>query len=86
MVSDIKQEMERIWSETCGSWENCNVENIQSFLSQCSEKGIDPQYCMSWVEQHSHQIPNWSAISTVSLEWVNEHTSTGSPVNGKEPQ
>jgi hypothetical protein len=86
MVKDIKQEMERIWSETCGSWENCNAENIQSFLSQCREKSIDPQYCMSWVEQHSHQIPNWSEVSSVSLEWVNEHTSTGSPVNGKEPQ
>ena len=45
------------------------------------EKSIDPQYCMSWVEQHSNQIPNWSAISKVSLEWVNEHTSTGSPIN-----
>ena len=45
------------------------------------EKSIDPQYCMSWVEQHSNEIPNWSAISKVSLEWVNEHTSTGSPIN-----
>ncbi|HZG74148.1 MAG TPA: hypothetical protein VEY51_21650 [Chondromyces sp.] len=86
MANDIKQEMERIWVETCGSWENCNEENIQSFLSQCREMSIDPQYCMSWVEQHSNQIPNWSAISKVSLEWVNEHTSTGSPVDGNEPQ
>ena len=58
MANDIKQEMEHIWAETCGSWENCNEENIQSFLSQCYEKSIDPQYCMSWVEQHSNQIPN----------------------------
>ncbi|MFS0636950.1 hypothetical protein AB1K84_13700 [Mesobacillus foraminis] len=86
MANKIKQEMEHIWAETCGSWENCNEENIQLFLSQCREKSIDPQYCMSWVEQHSGQIPNWSAISQVSLEWVNEHTSTGSPVNGQEPQ
>ncbi|MGN7402897.1 hypothetical protein ACTHO0_23870 [Cytobacillus praedii] len=86
MVNDIKQEMERIWGETCGSWENCTEENIQSFLAQCQEKSIDPQYCMSWVEQHSNQIPNWSAVSKVSLDWVNEHTSTGSPINGHEPQ
>jgi len=81
MANDIKQEMERIWTKTCGSWENCNEENIQSFLSQCLEKSIDPQYCMSWVEQHSNQISNWSTISKVSLNWVNEHTSTGSPIN-----
>ncbi|WP_286228428.1 hypothetical protein [Neobacillus mesonae] len=86
MVNDIKQEMERIWAETCDSWENCTEENIQSFLAQCLEKSIDPQYCMSWVEQHSNQIPNWSAISKVSLDWVNEHTSTGSPINGLEPK
>ena len=86
MTNDIKQKMEHIWIETCGSWENCNEENIQSFLSQCQEKSIDPQYCMSWVEQHSDQVPNWSAISKVSLEWVNEHTSTGSPINIHEPQ
>ncbi|MCM3584765.1 hypothetical protein M3182_03270 [Mesobacillus maritimus] len=86
MVNDPKQEMERIWNQTCGSWENCNEENIQSFLSQCEEKSIDPQYCMSWVEQHSNQIPNWSDVSKVSLEWVNEHTSTGGPFSGREPQ
>lgn len=86
MANDLKQEMERIWSETCGSWENCTEENIQSFLAQCGEKSIDPQYCMSWVEKHRDQIPNWSAVSKVSLDWVNEHTSTGSPINGHEPQ
>lgn len=86
MVNDIKQEMERIWAETCGSWENCTQENIQSFLAQCLENGIDPQYCMSWVEQNNNQIPNWSALSKVSLDWINEHTSTGSPINGHESQ
>lgn len=84
MVNVIKQEMERIWAETCGSWENCTEQNIQSFLEQCSEKSIDPQYCMSWVEQHRNKIPNWSAVSKVSLDWVNDHTSTGSPINGQE--
>ena len=43
MGNNIKLEMERIWTETCGSWENCNEETIQSFLSQCHEKSIDPQ-------------------------------------------
>ncbi|MBB6444368.1 hypothetical protein [Bacillus benzoevorans] len=81
MTIDSKQAMERIWGETCSSWENCNEETIQAFLTQCLEKGIDPQYCMSWVEQHSSQIPNWSVVSKMSLEWVNEHTSTGSPIN-----
>lgn len=81
LVNNIKQEMERIWKETCGSWENCTEENIQAFLAQCEEKSIDPQYCMSWVEQHSSQIPNWSAVSKESLEWINEHTSTGSPIS-----
>ncbi|WP_342430101.1 hypothetical protein [Neobacillus sp. FSL H8-0543] len=47
---------------------------------------MDPQYCMSWVEKHSNPIPNWSAVSKVSLDWVNEHTSTGSPINGFELQ
>jgi hypothetical protein len=44
MANDIKQEMERIWVETCFLWENCKEENIRSFLSQCQEKSIDPQY------------------------------------------
>lgn len=86
MVNNIKEDIERIFAETCGSWENCTEENIQSLLEQCEQKSIDPQYCMSWVEQHSNQIPNWSAVSKVSLDWVNEHTSTGSPINGHEPQ
>ncbi|MCL7748657.1 hypothetical protein [Halalkalibacter alkaliphilus] len=84
MVNSIKQEMERIWAETCGSWENCTEQNIQSFLEQCQQNSIDSQYCMSWVEGHSNQIPNWSAVSKVSLDWINEHTSTGSPINGQE--
>lgn len=81
MAVDSKQVMKRIWGDTCGSWENCNEENLQAFLTQCLEKGIDPQYCMSWVEQHSSQIPKWSVVSKMSLAWVNEHTSTGSPIN-----
>ncbi|MDQ0229850.1 hypothetical protein [Metabacillus malikii] len=85
-MSNIKQEMEQIWNETCGSWENCTEQNVQKFLSHCYERSIDPQYCMSWVEQHRDKIPNWSSVSKESLEWINEHSSTGSPISGHEPQ
>jgi hypothetical protein len=80
----IQTKMENVWSNTCGSWENCNEMTIQSFLAQCLDYNIDPQYCMSWVEQHQNEIPNWSAVSETSLEWVNEHTSTGSPISISE--
>jgi hypothetical protein len=80
----IQTKMENVWSNTCGSWENCNETTIQSFLAQCLDYNIDPQYCMSWVEQHQNEIPNWSAVSETSLEWVNEHTSTGSPISISE--
>ncbi|WP_088105867.1 hypothetical protein [Halalkalibacter urbisdiaboli] len=86
MANEIQKKMERLWENTCGSWENCTETTIQSFLAQCRESSIDPQYCMGWVEQHSEQIPDWPAVSKVSLDWVNEHTSTGSPINGEEPQ
>ena len=74
----LQTKMENVWINTCGSWQNCNQSTIQSFLSQCLEYSIDPQYCMSWVEQHKNEIPNWSSVSETSLGWVNEHTSTGS--------
>ncbi|MEH7440630.1 hypothetical protein V7182_24575 [Neobacillus drentensis] len=80
----IQAKMENVWSNTCGSWENCNVETIQSFLSQCLEYNIDPQFCMNWVEQHQNEIPNWSAVSETSLGWVNQHTSTGSAISISE--
>ncbi len=31
----IQTKMENVWLNTCGTWENCNQENIQSFLAQC---------------------------------------------------
>ncbi|MDP4084115.1 MAG: hypothetical protein Q8934_05805 [Bacillota bacterium] len=71
--------MENIWANTCGTWQNCNESNIQSFLAQCDEYNIDSQFCMSWVEDHKNEIPNWDAVSVSSLGWMNEHTSTGSP-------
>lgn len=77
----IQTKMENVWLNTCGSWNNCNKDTIQSFLAQCLEYNIDPQFCMSWVEQHRNQIPSWSAVSETSLGWVNAHTSTGSPLS-----
>jgi hypothetical protein len=79
-ASSVQETMENIWRKTCGSWENCNESTVQSFLSQCQEHNIDPQFCMSWVEQYRNQIPNWSAVSDTTLKWVNQHTSTGSPI------
>ncbi|MED1472317.1 hypothetical protein [Bacillus salipaludis] len=75
----LQTKMENVWFNTCGSWQNCTETTIQSFLSQCLEYNIDPQFCMSWVEQHSNEIPNWAAVSEMSLGWVNQHTSSGSP-------
>lgn len=43
----IQLKMENIWTSTCGSWQNCTETTIQSFLEQCLENNIDPQYCMS---------------------------------------
>jgi hypothetical protein len=80
----VQEKMEEILRNTCGTWENCNETTVQSFLSQCLKNNIDPQFCMSWVEQHKDKIPNWSAVSQTSLEWVNEHTSTGSPVSAAD--
>ncbi|OMP66171.1 hypothetical protein [Domibacillus epiphyticus] len=80
----IQQKIEHIWKNTCGSWENCTETTIQLFLTQCQENNIDPQYCMSWVEQHKAQIPEWPSISKISLNWINQHTSTGSPISFTE--
>lgn len=77
----IQTKMENLWSNTCGTWQNCNEETIQSFLAQCLDSSIDPQFCMSWVEQHKDQIPNWTDVSKTSLRWVNQHTSTGSAIS-----
>ncbi|MDE5413405.1 hypothetical protein [Alkalihalobacterium chitinilyticum] len=65
----------------CESWQNCNEANVQSFLAECYEQSIDPQFCMNWLEQNKDQLPNWSSLSIIAQEWVNEHTSTGSPLS-----
>jgi hypothetical protein len=80
----IQSKMENLLVSTCGSWQNCTESTIQSFLAQCLENNIDPQYCMGWVEQHKTQITDWPAVSKVSLDWVNQHTSTGSPISFTE--
>jgi hypothetical protein len=80
----LQTKIENIWSNTCGSWENCNETTIKSFLSQCDEYNLDPQYGMSWVEQHKEEIPNWTAVSEASLGWINQHTSTGSPYTASD--
>lgn len=74
----IQKTMENIWSTTCRTWLNCNESNVLSFLSQCQQHSIDPQFCMSWVEKHNDKIPNWQEVSNSTLKWMNEHTSTGS--------
>lgn len=80
----LQMKMEKIFQTTCGSFENCTESSIQSFLQQCEENGIDSQFCMSWVEQHKSEIPDWHTVSKVSLEWMNQHTSTGSPISFSE--
>jgi hypothetical protein len=80
----IQTKMENIWANTCRNWQNCNETTIQSFLLQCYDCNIDPQFCMSWVEMHKNEIPNWAAVSETSLGWVNNHTSTSSPYSSDE--
>ena len=80
----LQTKMENFFNNTCGSWQDCTESNIQTFLEQCEENNIDPQFCMSWVEQHKAQIPDWQSVSKVSLDWVNQHTSTGSPISFTE--
>ncbi|KOP70785.1 hypothetical protein [Priestia megaterium] len=77
----VQETMESFWRTTCGTWENCNESTVQAFLSQCEQHSIDPQFCMNWIQQHRDKIPNWSTVSDTTREWVNEHTSTGSPVS-----
>jgi hypothetical protein len=35
---------------------------------------------MSWVEQHKEKIKDWNEVSRSSQDWINAHTSSGSPV------
>ncbi|WP_066371291.1 hypothetical protein [Neobacillus fumarioli] len=77
----LQAKLENIWSNTCGSWQNCNDANIQTFLSQCLDYNIDPQFGMSWIEQHKNEIPNWPSVSETSFGWISEHTSSGSPIS-----
>lgn len=76
----LQAKIENIWSNTCGSWQNVNEQSIRSFLSQCQDYNLDPLYCMGWIEQHKDQVSNWAVVSSASLNWINEHTSTGTPL------
>ncbi|MGM0876683.1 MAG: hypothetical protein ACQEWV_18460 [Bacillota bacterium] len=82
--SSVHEKMEDIWRSTCGTWQDCNETTVQSFLSQCEQSSIDPQFCMSWIQKHNDMIPNWSAVSDTTREWVIQHTSTGSPISRTE--
>ncbi|WML48261.1 hypothetical protein RCG23_23930 [Neobacillus sp. PS3-34] len=75
----LQERVEQIWQNTCNSWQDMNTTNLEAFLSQCEDQNIDPQFCMDWVEQHKNMIPEWPALSQKALDWVNGHTSTGSP-------
>jgi hypothetical protein len=77
----VLEKIEDIWRTTCGSWDNVNESTVQSFLSKCEKHSIDPQFCMSWIQKHNEKIPNWSAVSDTTREWVVQHTSTGSPIS-----
>ncbi|WP_233522503.1 hypothetical protein [Peribacillus glennii] len=76
----MQKTVEDIWRTTCGNWKNCNHSTLQALLSECGKHSIDPQYCMSWVEEHSGNIPDWPAVAETARDWVNKHTSTGSPI------
>ncbi|MGM7722347.1 hypothetical protein [uncultured Metabacillus sp.] len=76
----VQEKMEDIWEKTCGTWENCNESTVQSFLAECEKHSIDPQFCMSWIQEHQNRIPNWQNVTDVTREWVVQHTSTGSPI------
>lgn len=80
----VMDKMEDIFLSTCGTWQNCNESNIQTFLSKCEQENIDPQFCMNWIQDNHDKIPNWPNISDTTREWVIEHTSTGSPISGSE--
>jgi hypothetical protein len=82
--SVVLEKMEAIWRTTCGTWENVNETTVQSFLSQCEEHSIDPQFCMNWIQKHNDSIPNWASVSDTTREWVVQHTSTGSPIPNSE--
>ncbi|PLS18815.1 hypothetical protein CVD28_04995 [Bacillus sp. M6-12] len=80
----VQEKMESIWRVTCVSWEDCNENNVRSFLSKCDDENIDPLFCMNWIQQHRGKIPNAPLIVDTALQWVNQHTSTGTPITDSE--
>lgn len=76
----IQAKVENIWSYTCRSWQELNEQSLLSFLSQCLDYNLDPQYCLNWVDQHKVGISNWKSLEEAGQNWVNVHTSSGSPI------
>jgi hypothetical protein len=81
--SPIQASIEQIWQNICRGWDQFNQSAVLDFLSQCEEKGIDSQFAMSWVEKYKDKIPDWQAVSRVSLDWMNQHTAAGSPLSNE---
>ncbi|UOE96158.1 hypothetical protein [Alkalihalobacillus sp. LMS39] len=78
-MGNIKNEIQAIFKETCGTWQNCTEETVLHFLSTCQSRNLDPQYCMNWLEEHKEQIAHWNEFSEAAQEWVNENTASGTP-------
>jgi hypothetical protein len=78
---NIQEKMVSIFKTTCGSWQNCNESTVLSFLAECRDQSIDPQYSFNWLEEHKEQMTNWPNLSSSAQDWVNQHTSSGSPIS-----
>ncbi|WP_100407391.1 hypothetical protein [Bacillus solitudinis] len=83
-IKNIENQTVEIFKETCGTWQSCDSENVVTFLNECREHSIDPQFCLNWLEEHKEQIPGWLGFSKMAQDWVSEHTSTGSPISMKD--
>ncbi|MBB6282494.1 MULTISPECIES: hypothetical protein [Geobacillus] len=74
--------VEAIWRRQCGTWERSDAACVQAFLAECVARNLDPQDGLNWVIEHRVALPNAEAVADAALRWVNEHTSTGSPILG----
>lgn len=82
--NNFKEKLQHIFASTCGTWENCNEVTVISFLTQCLNNSIDPQFGFSWLEEHQEEIPDWTNFSDTAQDWISEHTSTGTPISMKK--
>ncbi|AGT32005.1 hypothetical protein M493_08650 [Geobacillus genomosp. 3] len=81
-MSSRIETIEAIWRRQCGTWEKSDAACIQSFLAECLHRHLDPQDALNWLIEHRTALPDGDAVVSEALRWVNEHTSTGSPVSG----